>query len=111
MITPLFGWQLPATIEPNPECVEAARGFGASPRVVALLAARGIDDPEAVRSFFGAAEAGLHDPWLLPDARALVGRVAAAVERRERVLVFGDFDADGLTGLAILVLALRRLGL
>src|SRR6185369_17422504 len=53
---------------------------------------------------------GLHDPLLLPDAAVFRDRIAAARRAGERVMVFGDFDADGLTGLAILVRALRRLG-
>ena len=57
-----------------------------------------------------APDAALIDPALLPDADAFRSRIARALDRGERVLVFGDFDADGLTGLAILVHALRRLG-
>ena len=53
---------------------------------------------------------GLHDPRLLPDADRVLERLRAARDRGERVLVFGDFDADGLTGLAIMTLALRRFG-
>ena len=54
---------------------------------------------------------GLHDPALLPDADRLVARIERARDAGERVLVFGDFDADGLTGLAIMVRALRLAGL
>ena len=61
--------------------------------------------------FLGPAEDGLNDPHLLPDADRLVERIRRAVDGDERVMVFGDFDADGLTGLAQLVLAFRRLGL
>ncbi|MGH2467190.1 MAG: single-stranded-DNA-specific exonuclease RecJ, partial [Candidatus Limnocylindrales bacterium] len=50
-------------------------------------------------------------PHLLPDSARFLARIQAAREAREGVLVFGDFDADGLTGLAILTLCLRRLGL
>ena len=53
---------------------------------------------------------GLHDPALLPDAGLALARLTSARDRGERVLVFGDFDADGLTGLAIMTLALRRFG-
>jgi single-stranded-DNA-specific exonuclease len=56
-------------------------------------------------------EAGLHDPSLLPDAGVALARIVRARDGAERVLVFGDFDADGLTGLAILVIALRRFGI
>jgi single-stranded-DNA-specific exonuclease len=53
---------------------------------------------------------GLHDPARLPDAAIVLDRLRTARDRLERVLVFGDFDADGLTGLAIMTLALRRYG-
>jgi single-stranded-DNA-specific exonuclease len=58
----------------------------------------------------GEPAAGLHDPGRLPDAGVFRERVLRARDRGERVLVFGDFDADGITGLAILTLALQRLG-
>jgi DNA-directed RNA polymerase specialized sigma24 family protein len=61
--------------------------------------------------FLGAPEDGLNDPRLLPDADRVVDRIRQASRAGERVMVFGDFDADGLTGLAQLVLAFRRLGL
>jgi single-stranded-DNA-specific exonuclease len=61
-------------------------------------------------AWFGTPHAGLHDPSLLPDASIALTRFERAKAKGERVLVFGDFDADGLTGLAVLVLALRRCG-
>ena len=76
-----------------------------------MLARRGITDSAGLRAVIDPPETCLHDPMLLPDAERFCARVRAAVARRERVMVFGDFDADGLTGLAIMVLALRGLGL
>lgn len=60
---------------------------------------------------FGEPRDGLHDPSLLPDADIFVARIQRAREAGETVLVFGDFDADGITGLAILTIALRACGL
>ena len=63
-----------------------------------------------LRRFLGDPAGSLHDPARLPDAEVFRERIARAREAGEAVLVFGDFDADGVTGLAILTIALRRLG-
>ena len=89
------------------------RAEGVGTFAATVLARRGIaDPPRAGRLPRSRPIAGLNDPRLLPDADAAArpGRAAPAT-RGERVMVFGDFDADGLTGLAQLVLALRRLGI
>jgi single-stranded-DNA-specific exonuclease len=104
-------WVFPEPIRLTPAFREAALGHGLGPIAATVLARRGVGDPEALDAFLGPAVAGLHDPRSLPDARVLVERIERARRDRERVMVFGDFDADGLTGLAILVLALRRLGI
>jgi single-stranded-DNA-specific exonuclease len=108
---PRFRWQFPeASAQVDPETLAAGTGLGLDERVTRLLAARGVADAAALSAFFAAPEAGLHDPALLPDAEAFRSRIARARRDSESVLVFGDFDADGLTGLAILVVALRRIG-
>ncbi|CAN5782523.1 single-stranded-DNA-specific exonuclease RecJ [soil metagenome] len=110
-LTPRFAWQRRQTVEVSPELLAAGGPLGLSERLVGLLAARGHGDPAALDAWAADPRAGLRDAQLLPDAAAFVDRVRRAVDRAERVLVFGDFDADGLTGLAILALALRRHGL
>jgi single-stranded-DNA-specific exonuclease len=111
VIEPLYRWIAPPVVAVDPACVAIARQQGMSARLLTLLAARGISTPQELGFFLGAPEEALHDPRLLPDAEAALRRVTLARARGERVLVYGDFDADGLTGLAILVLALRGLGL
>lgn len=108
---PRFRWQYPAPVDLDEACLAFGREHALSERLLGLLAARGVCGTPDLASFFGPPELGLHDPWRLPDAAALVERVGRARAAGESVLVFGDFDADGLTGLTILVLALRRLGL
>jgi len=108
---PRYRWTFPGEAASVDEGTLAAGArHGLDERVTRLLASRGVAGPAALDAFFGAPEAGLHDPSLLPDAGPFRDRIARARRDGERVLVFGDFDADGLTGLAILVLALRRLG-
>src|SRR6478609_5277109 len=104
-------WVFPDPMRLDPVFREAARAHGLGTFAATVLARRGIGDTAALDAFLGPAGAGLNDPSLLPDADRVVERVSAARERAERVMVFGDFDADGLTGLAQLVLAFRRLGL
>ena len=110
-LRPRYRWIPPAPATVSADLTEAGLQAGLSRRAVGLLAGRGQRTGHDLVAHLGAPEAALHDPGLLPDAALTVQRVARARERGERVLVVGDFDADGLTGLAILVLALRRLGL
>jgi single-stranded-DNA-specific exonuclease len=111
MLEPRFGWRLPEPVVLDPALVERAGQLGVSERIAGLLAGRGIATVALLEEYLGPAPEGLHDPAALPDAVILLDRIQAARRRGESILVFGDFDADGLTGLAIMVRALRRLGL
>jgi single-stranded-DNA-specific exonuclease len=111
MIDARHRWVFPEPYRLDPGLRSAAREQGLGTFAATVLARRGIADPAALEAFLGPAIAGLNDPRRLPDAGRLVERVARARDRGERVMVFGDFDADGLTGLAQLVLAFRRLGI
>ncbi len=110
VITPRFRWHYPSREPLDAAYLERIRAHGATGRLARVLAGRGIGTDE-VEQFFAEPADALHDPGLLPDAAIVVDRIAAAIARRDAVLVFGDFDADGLTGLAILVRTLRQLGL
>ncbi len=111
MIEPRFAWRLAEPVTPSPDLLASGARHGLGARAVGLLAARGLAAGTDIDAFFAPPLDALHDPRLLPDAEAFVERIARARSGAERVLVFGDFDADGLTGLAIMVRALRRLGI
>ncbi len=83
---------------------------GVAPIVAQLLIARGVYDGEAARSFLDAKLTGLREPDLLPGAAEAADRVFAAVKERRKIAVYGDYDADGITGTAILLSCLRLLG-
>jgi single-stranded-DNA-specific exonuclease len=87
-----------------------AAALNLSPVVAQLLLNRGLDEPEAARRFLEAPLTGLHPPEFLPGVVPAVERITAAVDDHQRVCVYGDYDADGLTGAAILAQALRLLG-
>ena len=111
MVQPLYQW-LPRQRPPvERACLDLARTAGISRRLMALLAARGITTAAGLAAFLAPVEEQIHDPGLLPDAAVALARVTRARAAGEKILVYGDFDADGLSGLSILVLALRELGL
>ncbi len=110
-LTPHYQWIVPEAHPISEATIVDAKRRGLSARAVRVLSRRGPVDPAELASRFDAPEAGLLDPRLLPDAAAVKDRVTAARGTGESVLVLGDFDADGLTGLAILTGALRRLEL
>lgn len=103
-------WRLRREVEP--EAVEAlARELGVSRLAAWTLAARGLDAPDRARAFLAPS---LSRDW--PDVGAIPGldeaadRVVRAVRDGERVIVFGDFDLDGVSAAGLLTLALRSFG-
>jgi single-stranded-DNA-specific exonuclease len=87
-----------------------ARELRISPAVARLLAIRGIDDPETAQKFLRPSLEHLHDPFRLAGMAAAVERILAAIERKERIAVHGDYDCDGITSTVILRRALELFG-
>ena len=77
--------------------------------VAAILCVRGFS-PEEARTFVKKDIACLHDPFLLKDMDKAVIRIKSALENKEKITVYGDYDADGVTSSTILVLCLKELG-
>jgi single-stranded-DNA-specific exonuclease len=81
------------------------------PAVVAqLLVSRGVTEPAAAREFLDPKLADLRDPQLLPFCTEAAGRIHQAVRAGKRICIHGDYDVDGMTGTALLYLALKLLG-
>jgi single-stranded-DNA-specific exonuclease len=104
-------WTFPTAVDVQPEIAAEAARAGLSSRAVEVLARRGLLNAAELRAFLAEPESALHDPRLLPDADRFVARIRRARSTGEAILVFGDFDADGLTGLATMTIALRAAGL
>ncbi|GBC94170.1 Single-stranded-DNA-specific exonuclease RecJ [bacterium HR15] len=81
-----------------------------SQQMAQLLVARGYEDPAEAYRFLHPSLSDLGDPMLLPDCERAVQRLQQAVQRKEPVLVYGDYDADGVTATALWLFTLRRLG-
>src|SRR5215210_206751 len=88
--------------QPNADLVDGlARALDLHPLLARLLVNRGMNDPEAARRFLRPSLDDLRDPGCLPDVDKAVDRLAQAIERRERIFVHGDYDADGVTSAAL----------
>lgn len=70
--------------------------------LAALLLQRGIDTPEAAADFFNPDISKLHDPFLMKDMDKAVKRLSRAVMNNEKILVYGDYDVDGTSAVALL---------
>ena len=81
-----------------------------SPITARLLCIRGLGELEHARRFLAPSLADLHDPFALTGMRVAVDRILAAIERRERIAIHGDYDVDGVTSTVILRRALELLG-
>jgi single-stranded-DNA-specific exonuclease len=87
-----------------------AESLGIAPIVARLLCQRGFSDPEVAGRFLNPSLEHLHDPMLLADMGRAVERILAAIARKERIAIHGDYDVDGITSTVILRRALEMLG-
>lgn len=81
-----------------------------SPVLANLLVQRGIDTVEKADKFFKPSLADLHDPFLMKDMDKAVERVEQAVRNNEKIMVYGDYDVDGCTAVALVYKFLRQIG-
>lgn len=82
--------------------------LGIDPKLANLLVQRGIDTTELARQFFDPKLEELHDPYLMKDMMLAVQRIEKAISNRERVMVYGDYDVDGITAVALVYNFLTR---
>ena len=92
------------------EISEISKSLGISSLTAALLYGRGFDTPEKARSFLQRDEECFPDPFLLTDMDMAVSRIMSALERHEKITVYGDYDVDGVTATSMLFLYLKSKG-
>ena len=109
MITPTYEWQFAPQVE-DADFTKIAKKAGLGPEVARLLFERGIQDEESLKKFLEPSLEDLHDPYLLHDMEKAVERIRQAIEEGENILIYGDYDADGMTSASIMKESLEQLG-
>ncbi len=104
----------PARVQVLAEQISSLGFFQKSPAVSRILAKllllRGIDSPASAVPFLSPSLDSLHSPYLMTGMRAAIDRLDSAIERREGILVYGDYDVDGTTAVVILKTAIELCG-
>lgn len=95
---------------PLENAADLARQIGTAPLIVQALHNRGVTDVEAAKAFLAPKLTDLHDPALLPNIDRAAKRIARAIAEGEPVVIYGDYDVDGMTGVATLHTCLKLLG-
>src|SRR5690606_6254190 len=85
-----------------------ARLINTNPYLTTVLLQRGITDFESAKRFFRPTLDQLHDPFLMKDMDRAVERLKAALDREEKILIYGDYDVDGTTAVALVYRYLHR---
>ena len=80
------------------------------PVLGALLLQRGINDFDGARNFFRPDARHLHDPFLMKDMEKAIERIEEAIKANEKILIYGDYDVDGTTAVAVVYSFLKKTG-
>ena len=99
-------------LKPVPECAaELIAESGLHPILSLLLAQRGLTGTAQIREFLVPKLASLGDPTVLPEMNKAVERILQAVDQKQRVALYGDYDVDGATSMALMYLTLKAYGI
>ena len=95
---------------PAPEKIELlSKAINVNWYLSAILIQRGIQDFETAKTYFRPSLNQLHDPFLMQDMDKAVTRIKQAIDGEEKILIYGDYDVDGVTATALMVQALSAL--
>ncbi len=109
MISSKYNWKINEQ-KPDAGFFEVAKKAKLSQTAAQILYHRGIDSQAKLEAFLNPILEQLHDPYLLHDMERAVTRIRSAIEEGEQILVYGDYDADGMTSSSIVKEALEMLG-
>lgn len=105
----IYKWNYEAlTTRQKEQIDELAKKLGMNPVLCQLLIKRGISSSEDAFKFFHPSLKDLHDPFLLPDMDKAIERIENALGQKQRILIYGDYDVDGTTAVALVYKFLRK---
>ena len=94
---------------PNDEAIKLLQSqIGISRNTSIILAQRGINNYHSAKSFFRPKFNNLHDPFLMEDMKSATDRIKEAINNKEKILIYGDYDVDGVASTALLTNFLRQ---
>lgn len=102
-------WQIYETDENKIE--EISKKYGLNKLLATILVNRNIVEEEQIRLFLEPTRADFHNPFLIKDMEKAVERVIQAIEKKQKVTIFGDYDVDGITSITVLKSFLKDRGL
>ena len=98
-------------VQPRPDIQSRlSAALGISRITAQILLNRGLDNIEEAKAFLYGAKEALHDPQQLEDMDRAVQRIKAALDNKQKITIYGDYDVDGITATALFYRTLRRLG-
>ena len=104
-----FQWQAPK--EESKQAQSLAQDLKVSPLLARLLLQRGLQTPDEATAFLNPRLEDLHDPYLMRDMERVTERIWQAQAQQEKILIYGDYDVDGITSTVVLKRALEMLGM
>lgn len=105
-----FQWEKKVLSNEEKSIIETFKKEGLSPIMSELLVNRGLQTMDEVKEFLTPSLDNLHDPFMLYDMEKVVNRVQEAIATGEKILIYGDYDADGITSTTVLKEAIELIG-
>ena len=102
-------WEFPQKLDEN-ECKKLSSELGLPPVIGKILINRGYSEPEEARNFLNPSLNDLYDPFCFKDMEKGVEKIISALKENERIMIFGDYDVDGITSASLMYLVLTKLG-
>ena len=101
-------WRIYETDEEKVEQLQ--KEYNISKLLATILANKNITEPETVKLFLEPTRNDFHDPFLITDMEKSVDRILKAIDNKENITIYGDYDVDGITSITVLKSFLRDIG-